>query len=295
MSLSGSSNLHSALSSGDALPKVDGQQGGQHLFVSLSELILEHIFYHPSFESATSRLDPLQRSSIDAMLGEQDLKTHFVSTLVSIISDAISPEHKVVRVSLSNADSHAMRSLLGGDVEPEVVNPALGMRGVSRYAQPEFSASFVLECDVIKALRAQGHQVEIVVPFVRALSDAAKIIDLLAEQGLPRGLDGLKVLYTVDVPSSALMAERLLHYFDGVVINLENLTQYTLGIDRLDETLHYLFEPQSEAVLQLIDMTTKAAESVNKPVILTSSGLLNYAKIQEYLVEREHVELVVTV
>lgn len=295
MSLSGSSSLHPALSSGDALPKVDGQQGGQHLFVSLSELILEHIFYHPSFESATTPLDPLQRSSIDAMLGEQDLKTHFVSTLVSIISDAIAPEHKVVRVSLSNADSHTMRSLLGGDVEPEVVNPALGMRGVSRYAQPEFSASFALECDVIKALRAQGHQVEIVVPFVRALSDAAKIIDLLAEQGLPRGLDGLKVLYTVDVPSSALMAERLLHYFDGVVINLENLTQYTLGIDRLDETLHYLFEPQSEAVLQLIDLTTKAAESVNKPVILTSSGVLNYAKIQEYLVEREHVELVVTV
>ena len=295
MSLSGSSSLHPALSSGDALPKVDGQQGGQHLFVSLSELILEHIFYHPSFESATTPLDPLQRSSIDAMLGEQDLKTHFVSTLVSIISDAITPEHKAVRVSLSNADSHTMRSLLGGDVEPEVVNPALGMRGVSRYAQPEFSASFALECDVIKALRAQGHQVEIVVPFVRALSDAAKIIDLLAEQGLPRGLDGLKVLYTVDVPSSALMAERLLHYFDGVVINLENLTQYTLGIDRLDETLHYLFEPQSEAVLQLIDLTTKAAESVNKPVILTSSGLLNYAKIQEYLVEREHVEPVVTV
>lgn len=295
MSLSGSSSLHPALSSGDALPKVDGQQGGQHLFVSLSELILEHIFYHPSFESATTPLDPLQRSSIDAMLGEQDLKTHFVSTLVSIISDAITPEHKVVRVSLSNADSHTMRSLLGGDVEPEVVNPALGMRGVSRYAQPEFSASFALECDLIKALRAQGHQVEIVVPFVRALSDAAKIIDLLAEQGLPRGLDGLKVLYTVDVPSSALMAERLLHYFDGVVINLENLTQYTLGIDRLDETLHYLFEPQSEAVLQLIDLTTKAAESVNKPVILTSSGVLNYAKIQEYLVEREHVELVVTV
>lgn len=295
MSLSGSSNLHPALSSGDALPKVDGQQGGQHLFVSLSELILEHIFYHPSFESATTPLEPLQRSSIDAMLGEQDLKTHFVSTLVSIISDAITPEHKVVRVSLSNADSHTMRSLLGGDVEPEVVNPALGMRGVSRYAQPEFSASFALECDVIKALRAQGHRVEIVVPFVRALSDAAKIIDLLAEQGLPRGLDGLKVLYTVDVPSSALMAERLLHYFDGVVINLENLTQYTLGIDRLDETLHYLFEPQSESVLQLIDLTTKAAESVNKPIILTSSGVLNYAKIQEYLVEREHVELVVTV
>ncbi|MEH0667122.1 phosphoenolpyruvate synthase [Vibrio scophthalmi] len=295
MSLSGSSSLHPALSSGDALPKVDGQQGGQHLFVSLSELILEHIFYHPSFESARTPLDPLQRSSIDAMLGEQDLKTHFVSTLVLIISDAIAPEHNVVRVSLSNADSHTMHSLLGGDVEPEVVNPALGMRGVSRYAQPEFSASFALECDVIKALRAQGHQVEIVVPFVRALSDAAKIIDLLAEQGLPRGLDGLKVLYTVDVPSSALMAERLLHYFDGVVINLENLTQYTLGIDRLDETLHYLFEPQSEAVLQLIDMTTKAAENVNKPVILTSSGVLNYAKIQEYLVEREHVELVVTV
>jgi len=148
---------------------------------------------------------------------------------------------------------------------------------------------------VIKALQEQRVHVEIVVPFVRALSDAAKIIDLLAEQGLPRGLNGLKVLYTVDVPSAALLSERLLHYFDGLVINLENLTQFTLGVDRLSEELEHLFDPQSEAVIDLIDMAVKAANHSNKPALVVSSGLASYNKIQEYVLEHTYIQVVVTV
>jgi pyruvate,water dikinase len=104
----------------------------------------------------------------------------------------------------------------------------------------------------------------------------------------------LKVLYTVDVPSSALLAERLLHYFDGVVINLENLAQFTLGVDRLNESLEQLFDPQSDAVLSLIRTTVKAANQSDKPVVITTNGLAYYPRLQDYLVENPQLQVVVT-
>lgn len=294
MSLNSSSEIHPALTLGEALPNIDNAAGSGHLFVSLSELILEQVFYHPAFQQASEKLDDVELTSIDAILGEQELKSHFVSKLCDSILGAIKPEHNAIRVSLSSADSYAFSSLLGGKVEVAEVNPALGLRGVSRFASETYTHAFALECEVIKVLKQQGHDIEIVVPFVRALADAAKVIDLLAEQGLPRGLNGLKVLFTVDVPSSALLAERLLHYFDGVVINLENLAQFTLGIDHLNESLDYLFDPQSEAVLSLVRATVNAATQSNKPVLLTSNGLAHYSRLQEYLVENQHVQVVVT-
>lgn len=294
MSQETSSGLHPALILGESLPAVDSVSGDAHLYVSLSDMIMEHVFYHPEFGRISEQLDSVESASIAAILGEVAPEEHFVSTLTQQILSSIKPEHKAIRVSLSNADSYSFSSLLGGKVEEAEVNPALGLRGVSRFASEQFSHTFALECKVIKALQEQGVTVEIVVPFVRALSDAAKVIDLLAEQGLPRGLNGLKVFYTIDVPSGALLAERLLHYFDGVVINLENLAQFTLGVDRFSEKLSYLFDPQSEAVLDLIITAAKAASASNKTVLIASSGLADYPKIQEYIVENPQIEAVVT-
>lgn len=294
MSLTRSSSMHPALNLGDSLPKLDQASGGSHLFVSLSEMILEHVFYHPNHAPILSSLDESELASIQAILGDSTLESHFVATLTEQILLEVKPHHQSVRVDLGGADSYSFRSLLGGKIEAQEVNPALGLRGVSRYASEKFSQQFALECQVIKALQQQGCDVDIVVPFVRGLSDAAKIIDLLAEQGLPRGLNGLKVLYTIDVPAGALLSERLLHYFDGVVINLENLAQFTLGIDRLSEELEYLFDPQSEAVLQLIDQAVKAANNSSKPIVITSNGLIHYARLQEYIIEHPQIEVVVT-
>ncbi|MFA0521359.1 phosphoenolpyruvate synthase, partial [Vibrio sp. 10N.222.55.E8] len=75
--------------------------------------------------------------------------------------------------------------------------------------------------------------------------------DLLAEQGLPRGLNGLKVLFSCDVPSAVLLSERLLHYFDGVVVNVDSLASFTLGIDKHNEVQRHAFDPQNEAVIIL--------------------------------------------
>jgi len=294
MSQNSSSSLHPSLNIGESLPTLDTESEGSHLFVSLSELILEHVFYHPTYSDSKEPLGETEAASINAILGDLDVETHFVSTLTNQILSAIKPNHAAVRVSLSGADSYSFSSLLGGKVELKETNPALGVRGVSRFAAQPFNHQFALECKVIKALQAQDYNVEVVVPFVRGLSDAAKIIDLLAEQGLPRGLNGFKVLYTVDVPAGALLSEKLLHYFDGVAINLENLAQFTLGIDRLSEELEYLFDPQSDAVIQLIEQVVKSAHSSNKPVVLCSNALEQYARIQETVAEYDNVDVVVT-
>lgn len=287
-------DLHPELVLGDVLPSYDDNNNSDHLYVSLSELVMERIFYHPSIENHLDSLSELDRSSLEAILNGKTASGHFVDTLVSAIQGAISPSHKTIRVCLSGADSYAYNSLIGGANVENEVNPALGLRGVSLYATEAYSHAFALECAVIKTLREQGLNIEVVVPFVRMLSDAAKIIDLLAEQGLPRGLNGLKVLFSCDVPSSVLLAERLLHYFDGVVVNVDNLAQFALGIDKQNEQQQYQFDPQNESVITLVDMMVKAAQHTKKPVLLVTQALSDYPKLQGYISDLENVDTVVT-
>ncbi|NOH96236.1 putative PEP-binding protein [Vibrio sp. 99-70-13A1] len=286
--------LHPELTLGDVLPSYNESNGSEHLYVSLSELLMERVFYHPSIENHLSVLTDLEKTSLSSIIGEQAVSEHFVHTLVSAISAAVKPSHKSIRVALSGADSYAFNSLLGGKNEIEEVNPALGVRGVARYATDAYSHAFSLECMVIKTLREQGFNIEIVVPFVRSLSDAAKIIDLLAEQGLPRGLNGLKVLFSCDVPSAVLLSERLLHYFDGVVVNVDNLTQFTLGVDKQNEAQQHAFDPQNESVITLIDMIVKSSLQAKKPVLLVTQGLVDYPKLQGYIADLEGVDAVIT-
>ncbi|CAK3845451.1 MULTISPECIES: putative PEP-binding protein [Vibrio] len=288
------STLHPELVLGDVLPSYNDNNNSNHLYVSLSELVMDRVFYHPSIESHLDTLTDIEKTSLNAILGDKTVDEHFVSTLVIAIQAAVQPNHTSVRIALSSADSYGFRSLLGGNCEAEEINPALGVRGVARYATPEYSKAFALECQVIKTLREQGINVEVVVPYVRALSDAAKIIDLLAEQGLPRGLNGLKVLFSCDVPSAVLLSERLLHYFDGVVVNVDSLASFTLGVDKDNEAQNHAFDPQNEAVITLLDMIVKATLHAKKPVLLVTQGLVDYPRLQGYIADLEGVETVVT-
>lgn len=288
------STLHPELVLGDVLPSYNDNNNSNHLYVSLSELVMDRVFYHPSIESHLDTLTDIEKNSLDAILGDKTVDEHFVSTLVIAIQAAVQPNHATVRIALSSADSYGFRSLLGGSCEAEETNPALGVRGVARYATAEYSKAFALECQVIKALREQGINVEVVVPYVRALSDAAKIIDLLAEQGLPRGLNGLKVLFSCDVPSAVLLSERLLHYFDGVVVNVDSLASFTLGVDKHNEAQQHAFDPQNEAVITLLSMIVKATLNAKKPVLLVTQGLVDYPRLQGFIADLEGVETVIT-
>lgn len=282
-------NTPSGLNVGNVLPSFVEQAPASSLYVSISELIMEKVFFHPGFSAAESELDPVETEAIQALLGEQTAEEFFVSTLVDAITSSITTEHSTICVELNDATSYEMSALLGGKVEADEINPQLGLRGVSRFSSESYQACFALECEVIKTLRSQGHDVSIVVPCVRALSDAAKIIDRLAERGLPRGLNGLKVLFACDTPSAVLLSERLLHYFDGLVLKLESLTQLTLGVDLQHDELAHLYDPQNEAVLALVKQAIAACHQVNKPASLLVDNLSDLPQLAELLQDETKV------
>ncbi len=284
--------IHQELAYGNTLPSTGEQQTSGALFVSFSELIAESVFYHPALTSGVEMLSELEQNSLQSLLNGKSVEEHFVSTLTEQISQAITDEHSSIRVCLSSSDSYAFKALIGGSIEAEEINPAMGVRGVSRFASKTYSPAFAMECKVIKQLQQLGHDIEIVVPFVRTLSDAATIIDRLAEQGLPRGLNGLKVLYSCCVPSAALLADKLLQYFDGIVLDWDELTQMTLGVDKHNEELSYLYNPESEAVSQLAMIAVKSAGFSKKPVIVVTKALESYPKLKDYLTENVQPQVV---
>ncbi|MCG3725703.1 putative PEP-binding protein [Vibrio cincinnatiensis] len=277
---------------GNTLPQISTQTPSSDLFVSLSELIAESVFYHPAVSVEDSSLTELEKNSLLALLDGKTVEEHFVETLVTRIEQGITPHHKVIRVCLSGIDSAQFHTLIGGDIEPVEQNPAMGVRGVSRFASHAYANAFALECRVIKTLQEKGYHIEIVVPFVRALSDAATIIDRLAEQGLPRGLNGLKVLYVCNVPSAAMLADRLLQYFDGVMIDWQDLSQFTLGVDKANSELDYLYNPDSEAITLLAEVVIKAAHQAKKPLLMITYSLQDFPKLQTFITETAQSESV---
>ncbi|MGL6314931.1 putative PEP-binding protein [Vibrio sp. WXL103] len=206
---------------------------------------------------------------------------------------SVAAKEDVLRVSLDKLTSEQIIAANEESAAKEA-NPLMGVRGVARYAAADYQAWFQLECELIKALREQFANVTIVVPFVRSLADAARIIDKLAEQGLPRGLNGLKVLFSVNVPSSALLAERLLHYFDGLVIDSEDLTQFTLGVDKHNPDHQHSYAPDNESVVQLINIAYQAAQAFKKPAILLTEQLATNRAYQLLLSEQPDLNVVVT-
>ncbi len=294
MSFESKENVGQPVVLGNVLPAEKATyKEATHLYISLSELIADCVFYHPGLIVEQGKLSDDERQALHAVIGEQDIASHFVSTLVNKIKQALAEQaYSSVRLCLSEADSYEYKALIGGGIEVDEVNPAMGLRGVSRLAAENYSDAFGLQCDVIKALQSDGVDVEIVVPFVRALSDAATIIDRLAEKGLPRGLNGLKVLYSCDVPSSALLAEKLLQYFDGIVIHVEHLTQFTLGVDKYNQELEYLYKSDNEAVTALIEYAVKSARQAKKPVLVVTHSIEDHPKLKEFLFEALKVDVV---
>ncbi|OCH17328.1 MULTISPECIES: putative PEP-binding protein [unclassified Aliivibrio] len=266
------------------------------LYVSIAGLIQEHLFYHPKAVIEAPKMSDIDAQSLALIIeSASDGKTHFIDTLTEVILASITEETKEVKISFSDADSAAFGSLLIGQLEAKEVNPMMGVRGVTRFASDESAEQFALECAVIKkVMEGTSASVQIVVPFVRNLSDAATIIDRLAIYGLPRGLNGLKVHFVCDVPAAALMADKLLQYFDGMVVNVDTLTQFTLGVDKQNEALEHHFDPQNEAVLHLVGQAIQAAKKANKPVVTTIDELAQNPKVQELLDQLSATEVVVT-
>jgi pyruvate,water dikinase len=191
-------------------------------------------------------------------------------------------------VRLSDFKSDEYANLIGGDVyEPNEANPMLGFCGASRYLSDDFRACFELECQALKRVLEQMGltNVEIMVPFARTLDEARGVQALLKDNGLERGVNGLKMVMRCEIPSNALLADQFLEYFDGFSIGSNDLTQMTLALDRNSGLVASLFDERGEAVKALLHMAIQACRKQGKYVGICGQGPSDHPDLARWLVD----------
>ena len=231
----------------------------------------------------------LKKAVESAARGHASPRAFFVEKMaegVATIAAAFYPKPVIVR--MSDFKSNEYRKLVGGSrYEPEEENPMLGFRGASRYIAEDFAECFRMECEALKKVRDEMGltNVEIMVPFVRTLGQAAKVVDLLAKHGLARGENGLKLIMMCEVPSNAILAEQFLEHFDGFSIGSNDMTQLTLGLDR-DSGMELLaadFDERDDAVKFMLRRAIQACLAANKYVGICGQGPSDHPDFAQWL------------
>ncbi|HIL93750.1 MAG TPA: phosphoenolpyruvate synthase, partial [Cycloclasticus sp.] len=216
-------------------------------------------------------------------------KDYYVKRLVegiSTIAAAFSPKPVIVRMSDFKSNEYA--NLIGGDrYEPEEENPMIGFRGASRYISDSFRECFDMECDALKYVRDEMGltNVKIMIPFVRTLDEARQVTELLKENGIESGKNGLELIMMCELPSNALMAEEFLEYFDGFSIGSNDLTQLTLGLDRDSALIAHLFDERDPAIKKLLSMAIQACLKKGKYIGICGQGPSDHPDLAKWLME----------
>ena len=222
--------------------------------------------------------------------GYSDPVNFYVDKLVegvSTLAAAFWPKKVIVR--LSDFKSNEYANLIGGRLyEPEEENPMLGFRGASRYISESFRDCFELECRAMKRVRNEMGltNVEIMVPFVRTVGEASQVVELLAENGLKRGENGLRLIMMCELPANALLADEFLEYFDGFSIGSNDLTQLTLGLDRDSGIIAHLFDERNAAVKKLLANAIAACRKADKYIGICGQGPSDHPDLARWLMEQ---------
>ncbi|MDF7650178.1 phosphoenolpyruvate synthase [Candidatus Pantoea formicae] len=232
----------------------------------------------------------LQQQIRQMMKGFDDPVEFYIARLtegIATLGAAFAPKRVIVR--LSDFKSNEYANLVGGErYEPEEENPMLGFRGAGRYVADSFRDCFALECEAVKRVRNDMGltNVEIMIPFVRTVDQAAAVVEELGKQGLKRGENGLKVIMMCEIPSNALLAEQFLQYFDGFSIGSNDMTQLALGLDRDSGVVSALFDERNEAVKALLSMSIQAAKKQGKYVGICGQGPSDHEDFAAWLMEQ---------
>lgn len=205
---------------------------------------------------------------------------------IATIAAAFHPKPVIVR--LSDFKSNEYANLVGGArYEPHEENPMLGFRGASRYVADSFRPAFELECRALRRVRNDMglDNVWVMVPFVRTVKEAKAVVDLLAANGLERGVDGLRLIMMCELPSNALLADRFLEHFDGMSIGSNDMTQLTLGLDRDSGLVAATFDERDEAVKKMLSMSIRACRDAGKYIGICGQGPSDHPDLARWLVE----------
>ncbi len=268
--------------------------GIPHKGVGLARLefiINRMIGVHPRALLEFERQDASLKDTIrNQMAGYSDPVAFYVEKLaegISQIAAAFAPEPVIVR--LSDFKSNEYANLIGGrQYEPHEENPMLGFRGASRYVDETFRPCFELECRALKRVRNDMglRNVQVMVPFVRTVKEAAQVTQLLAANGLERGKDDLKLIMMCELPTNALLAEQYLEYFDGMSIGSNDMTQLTLGLDRDSAIVAKAFDERDDAVKALLAMAIGACRKQRKYIGICGQGPSDHPEFARWLVDQ---------
>ena len=257
----------------------------------LEFIINRMIGVHPQALLDYANLDDGTRAAVDEqMAGYADPVEFFVDKLaegVSTIAAAFAPEPVIVRMSDFKSNEYA--NLIGGDrYEPDEENPMLGFRGAARYVADSFRACFELECQAIRKVRNDMGlaNVQLMIPFVRTVAQAEEVIAALADNGLERGKDDLKIIMMSELPSNALLADEFLKHFDGMSIGSNDMTQLALGLDRDSALIADTFDERNDAVKALLAMTIAACKKQGKYVGICGQGPSDHPDLARWLLEQ---------
>jgi pyruvate, water dikinase len=264
----------------------------------LEFIINNDIGVHPKAILDYPNIDVELKKAVESVArGHASPRAFYVDKLaegIATIAAAFWPKPVIVR--LSDFKSNEYRKLIGGSrYEPDEENPMLGFRGASRYISGEFSDAFGMECEALKRARHDMGltNIEIMVPFVRTVKQAARVVEMLGERGLKRGERGLKVIMMCEVPSNAILAEQFLEHFDGMSIGSNDLTQLTLGLDR-DSGLEQLandFDERDPAVKAMISRAIAACRATGKYVGICGQGPSDHADFADWLAQEGIVSI----
>ena len=230
-----------------------------------------------------------KRQIADLTVGYSDKSEYFIDHLsrgLARIAASVYPRPVIVRMSDFKTNEYA--SLIGGSqFEPSEENPMIGFRGASRYYADTYRPGFALECRAIERLRQHIglDNVIVMVPFCRSTSEAQKVLDVMAKNGLVRGDGGLQVYVMCEIPSNVILARKFARHFDGFSIGSNDLTQLTLGVDRDSGELADLFDEQDEAVKWMIRHVISEAKVSGVKIGLCGQAPSDHPEFARFLVE----------
>ncbi len=256
----------------------------------LEFIINNNIGVHPKAILEYPNIDADLKKAVESVArGHASPRAFYVDKVaegVATIAAAFWPKPVIVR--LSDFKSNEYRKLMGGSrYEPDEENPMLGFRGAARYISEDFREAFAMECEALTRVRNDMGltNVQVMVPFVRTLGQAKKVTEMLAEKGLARGQNDLKVIMMCEVPSNAVLAEQFLEYFDGFSIGSNDLTQLTLGLDRDSglELLAHDFDERDPAVKALLQRAIGACKAAGKYVGICGQGPSDHPDLAQWL------------
>jgi pyruvate,water dikinase len=221
--------------------------------------------------------------------GFEDEETFFVQQLafgIAKIASAFYPEKVIVR--FSDFKSNEYRNLLGGEYfEPEEENPMMGWRGAARYYSQEYKQAFILECRAIQHVKMEFglNNVTVMIPFCRTVDELLRVKDVMRDNGLVPGIDGLELFLMAELPANIILASEFAQHIDGFSIGSNDLTQLTLGLDRDSSRVAYLYDERNAAVKQMIRLLVSQAKATGVKVGICGQGPSDFPDFAEFLVE----------